>query len=366
MNSKTIKVLMVIGSLGDGGKERQLLLLLKTLIQNQKIETFLISMNAGGEREDEAQRYADHFVALKGKRGVNLLMPIRQLVRLIKQHKIDVIHTWGSGVWDLTGLIAGHHCHVPVVHNGIRSAPNHLNIYNQITRFGAYFADHAVANSFAGLESFKLLKRPQASVIHNGLDLTRFEGVDKVEKGQNICMVANFREAKDHKTAINAFANVNDQFPNAKLRLVGHDYGTLSACQEQARVLGLENHIEFITNCNQPEPIIGECQIGLLTTNADVHGEGISNALLECMALGRPVVASINGGNAEVVTDNENGFLVEPGKPELISEKLIDLLSNPEKARTMGKLAEMSVKENFSVQRMVKEYTNLYQKLGSK
>lgn len=360
MNTKNIKVLMIIGRLGDGGKERQLLLLLKTLIPNKNISTFLISMNSGGERETEASQLADYFEAMPGKRGVNFIKPLVKLVNLIKKHKIDVIHTWGSGVWDLIGLIAGRLCGVLVIHNGIQSAPNQLNIYDQITRFGALFADVVIANSLAGLQSFKLAYLNKSRVIHNGLELSRFENIERIKEGQNICMVANFRKEKDHKTAVLGFANITKQFPNANLHLIGHDYGTLSSCQKLVQDLNLENNIKFITNCISPELIIGKCQIGLLAT----HGEGISNALLECMVLTKPVIVSNNGGNPEVVIDGKTGFLVEPESPEMISEKLVFLLSKPDLAKTMGQNAEKSVKESFLVSRMVQEFTRLYRELS--
>jgi glycosyltransferase involved in cell wall biosynthesis len=360
MSEKPINVMMIIGGLGDGGKERQLLLLLKALKQNKDVSTFLFVLNSGGERETEARQVADNIFVLPGKRGINLIKPVLEMVKLIKQNNINLIHTWGSGLWDLMGLVAGRLSSIPVIHNGIRSAPARLNFYNWLTRIGAFFADVAVANSYAGLRAFKLLNHPKYRVIHNGLDLSRFEGVQIIEEGQNLCMVANFHQGKDHKTLILAMPEILNHFPNTKLFLIGHDYGNLTSIQKIANDLQITKNVIFVTNCTQPEPIISKCQIGILAT----YSEGISNALLEYMALSKPVVASKNYGNMEVIVENVTGFLVAPRNPDLISEKVNYLLQNPDIAKKMGRQGKDVVQERFSLSKMEKEYLDLYQEVA--
>jgi glycosyltransferase involved in cell wall biosynthesis len=288
-------------------------------------------------------------------------MPLRKVIQQIKQDDIHIIHTWGSGLWDLVGLIAGRIMRIPVIHNGIRSAPGHLNIYNRLTQISARFADAAVANSAAGLKAFKLENRQKSRVIYNGLDTSRFEDINIINQGNNLCMVANFSGAKDQKSLILAMPQILAIFADSRLVLVGHDYGTLGSCMRLVRELKIENYVEFITDCSRPEPIIGKCQIGVLATNQATHGEGISNAILECMALGKPVVASENGGNPEVVIDNRTGFLVPPGNPQAISEKLIYLLKNPEIAINMGQQGKSFVNGRFSLAKMEENYIRLYQ-----
>jgi glycosyltransferase involved in cell wall biosynthesis len=364
MNLEQIRVMMIIGRMGDGGKERQLLLLLKTLKQHQEIFTILMVMNAGGEREMEASQFADKLVVLSGRSKIDLISPVIKLCKLIKNENIGLIHTWGSGIWDLIGLIGGRLCHIPVLHNGIRSAPDQMNIYNHVTRISARFADAAVANSKAGLTAFDLTDHPHAKVIYNGLDPSRFEGVRIVDEGQNLCMVANFREGKDHHCLILAMPEILKRFPQASLTLVGHDYGTLIETQNLVNKLQISKNVGFVTDCTRPEPIIGKSQIGILATNVSAHGEGIYNALLEYMALSKPVIATDNGGNPEVVFDNGTGFLVPPGSHEAISEKVIYLLEKPSIAKEMGKRGKSSVNERFSLEKMEKDYIELYSALS--
>jgi len=358
--NQPVKVLMVIGSLGDGGKERQLLLLLKLFRKRPDIYTCLVVMNAGGERQNEAVDVVDELIVLQGRAKIDLISPLIKLIRLIKNNQINIIQTWGSGVWDLMGLLAGRVCRISVLHNGIRSAPSQLNIYNQITRLTARFADTVVSNSRAGLEAFGMLNHPNSCVIYNGLDPSRFEDIKTEGKGHTLCMVANFREEKDHKSILLAMPDILQRFPGTKLNLVGHDYGTLSLIEKLIDDLQIAKHVQLITDCKQPEPIIGASQIGILASNATYKGEGTSNALLEYMALSKPVIASNSGGNPEVVNGNITGFLIPPGFSEAISEKVIYLFENPEEAQKMGDRGKERVKERFSLERMEKDYMDLY------
>jgi len=356
--------MMTIGFLGDGGKERQLLLLLNTLKKHEDIFTCLVVMNPGGERKNEFVQVANELVVLDDRKTLDFIKPILKLTHLIKYHQIDIIHTWGSGIWDLIGLIAGRMCHIPVLHYGIQSAPNRLNIYNQLTRVSALFADVSVANSEAGLKSFKMTNRPKSEVIYNGLETSRFEGIELNDNGRNLCMVANFQQRKDHKSLVLAMPEILNYFPETRLILVGHDYGTLDEINDLVNELEISQNVTIITDCIHPEPIIGDSQIGILATNDAFHGEGISNSILEYMALSRPVIASRNGGCPEVVIENVTGFLVQPGSPKAISEKVIYLLENPTIAQKMGSNGKIFVNERFSLEKLENDFINLYQKLS--
>src|SRR5439155_1433457 len=69
------------------------------------------------------------------------------------------------------------------------------------------------------------------------------------------------------------------------------------------------------------------------------HAEGMSNALLEAMALGRPAVATAVGGNPDVVRDGVTGRLVPPGQPPALAAALAELLAEPARAVTLGAAA---------------------------
>jgi glycosyltransferase involved in cell wall biosynthesis len=93
--------------------------------------------------------------------------------------------------------------------------------------------------------------------------------------------------------------------------------------------------------------------------------EGISNSILEYMALGKPVVATTGGGTLEIVDDNKTGFLIGPVDPIEFSEKIELLLNNDTLRTAMGEAGKNRVHANFSIDRMVQQFVLNYEKLTS-
>ena len=94
--------------------------------------------------------------------------------------------------------------------------------------------------------------------------------------------------------------------------------------------------------------------------------ESIPAVIVEAMAMKRPVVASNVGGVPEAVVDGETGFLVPPKDPQAIAEKVIFLLKNPQIAKEMGEKGYQKVKENFTQERLARNYEKLYEELIKK
>ena len=95
------------------------------------------------------------------------------------------------------------------------------------------------------------------------------------------------------------------------------------------------------------------------------HSEGLSNTLLEAMAMARPVVATAVGGNLDVVRVGENGRLVPPHDPEALAASLLALIEAPEEARRLGEAARRYVAAEFPLSRMVDRHEELYRSLLS-
>lgn len=350
------KILMIVGSLGAGGKERQIIALLKGLKKSGVFSTYIAVLNPSGLREIEASYYADQVIPIKRISSFDLLTPLIHLVSFTKKEKIRLIHTWGSGIWDLSGLLVARSCHIPFLHGGIRSSPTNLNFSNYLSRLSALRADAIVANSQAGLAAFGVEKNPRAKVIYNGIDMVRFKGLDTYSGENNLCMVANFSDKKDHQSLVSALPLIINSFPDVELTLVGHDAGTLDQVRSSALELGVLKYIEFETDTLKPESFIAKSRIGILAT----HGEGTSNALLEYMALSKPVIVSDNGGNREVVINGVNGYLIEAGSPRAISDHVIRLLEDKALAKQMGRAGRDLVLKKYNIQSMVDAFEELY------
>ena len=93
------------------------------------------------------------------------------------------------------------------------------------------------------------------------------------------------------------------------------------------------------------------------------RSEGFSNAIIEAMAASLPVVATNVGGNAEAVEDGVSGFIVPPEDIAALSDAILRMLSNPAKAEEMGASGRERVKDNFTIDAMVHQITNVYASL---
>ena len=103
--------------------------------------------------------------------------------------------------------------------------------------------------------------------------------------------------------------------------------------------------------------------IGVLSTNAKVHAEGMSNSIMEYMVMEKPVIATDTGGNQELVDDGRTGYLVPPSSSSDMVNKMAKLLNNKELRLSMGQQGKRKVIEEFSTEKMVGQYFELYQSL---
>src|SRR5207245_1599828 len=95
------------------------------------------------------------------------------------------------------------------------------------------------------------------------------------------------------------------------------------------------------------------------------HDEGMSNAILEAMAMEKPVVATDVGGTCEVVRHGHSGLLVPPKDPQALALAIADILSQPMRAADMGRLGRRIVEERFSARAMVRQMEHLYGALAA-
>src|SRR4030095_15980704 len=119
---------------------------------------------------------------------------------------------------------------------------------------------------------------------------------------------------------------------------------------------GMET-IKFLGKRKNVEEIVATFDIGVLST----FTEGISNSVMEYMALKKPVVATDGGGMRELIVDGEPGFLVPPGNPAALATKIAYLLDHPDMARRMGEAGEARLQREFSITKMVEETVKFYE-----
>jgi len=354
-------ILIITDELYAGGRERQVVELLKGLRYQKKYKLVLALIDTGGGLQDEGVSLVDVFIPLKRYFRYDI-SPIFSLLWSVKGLSISVVHTfgWMSG---FIGLVTARRLNCPFINGGIRYAPPKLPWREKVSLWTMRFADIIVSNSQAGLRAYGLEPSPdtRVRVIYNGLDMKRFQGIAPAEYPKHtICMVANFSVNKDHKTLIRALPLIRAKIKDVQLIMIGRDLGTMEASQQLVAELGLDSCVYFITNSTEPQPYIAASQMGILTSNIMVHGEGSSNAILEYMAMGKPVIATDCGGNSEVIQNGVTGYIIPPASPKDLADRVIELFDDPIKAKAMGDTGRQRVIEHFSMERMILDYEKLY------
>lgn len=224
------------------------------------------------------------------------------------------------------------------------------------------FSDMIIANSQAGLKAYNAPGK-KSYVIYNGFDFKRLDNIQNkelIKKELNIRkefvvgMVATFSTSKDYRTYFDAACLLLEKRSDVIFIAIGTDTDSDNSKKlidkqyiEHFRLLGRKNNVESYINA---------MDICILST----YSEGISNAILEYMALGKPVVATAGGGTSELVIDKNTGFLVGRNDPKSLSEKIELLLSDPKLGTRMGGAGKMRVKQSFQLKEMTSKYYDFY------
>jgi glycosyltransferase involved in cell wall biosynthesis len=171
--------------------------------------------------------------------------------------------------------------------------------------------------------------------------------------------VARFAPQKNHDLLISAFAKGPASDPRAHLVLAGQ--GVLRA-QLQVRVnqLGLTNRVHFLGLRTDIPDVLGAADIFVL--GSDYEGNPLS--VIEAMAAGLPIVSTAVGGVPELLQNGKEGFIVQPGNADGLSEAMVTLLNDSNLRRMMGVAAAVRAKAKFDVSAMVRAYEQLYDEVA--
>jgi glycosyltransferase involved in cell wall biosynthesis len=349
------RILVVVDGLPLGGTERQIVELLRELRRRGRYAVALAVLDPGGALDSAAAAASTALVPVRRRVRVDPTV-VRALSSYARSHGVGAIHAvgWMSG---LAGFAAARAARIPIVNGAIRSAPQSLSWRDRISRWTASRSDAIVANSRVGLLAYGLAGHSRAHVIVNGIDVERLRAVDTTARVRpTICMVANFNQWKDHDTVIRALPTIRAAVPDVELVLVGHDRGTLAAIRRLIDELRVAGCVTVVDDCSIPEQHIAPSRIGLLAS----HVEGFSTAMLEYMALGKPVVASDTCGDlASLVREAGAGVIYRHRSSAELAQAVLALLRNPQLAQGMSESGRRQAAA-FTVERMVSAYEAVY------
>lgn len=198
---------------------------------------------------------------------------------------------------------------------------------------------------------------PPVTVIANGVDLARFAPTP-LPSAPVVAVVANLIAYKRHDRFLRAFARVARAVPDARAVLVGEG-PQRPELEWLVADLGLGDRVRFVGAADDVRPYVRDARVVALASD---H-EGLPNALLEAMAMGRPVVATAVGGVPELVRDGDDGRLSAP-EDAAFADALTAVLSSPADAERMG-IAARRRAEGYDWAAVVERTEALYRRVAA-
>jgi glycosyltransferase involved in cell wall biosynthesis/SAM-dependent methyltransferase len=176
--------------------------------------------------------------------------------------------------------------------------------------------------------------------------------------------VANINPQKGIVELVDAFAQVRSRHPEARLVLVGAEYGTHESYSAAVRSRLAKHELTegrdviFVGDRKDVEHQLAAMDVFALA--AEPHSEGITTAVLEGMAVGLPAVVTDVGGLREAIAHGRTGFLIAPGRTDSLAEALIRLLDEPELRARMGDEARQVAQAQFGAEASADAHVRAY------
>ena len=388
-----MRVTHIITRLVVGGAQENTLATIRGLRQKPDGELKLISGPSVGQegslektaREMFSNTSANDFTIIPELvRPVHPLrdfIALRKLEKLLREQKPDIVHTH-SGKAGILGRLAAKRAGVPVIIHHIHGpsfGPFQGAIANFIYTAAEKYAARVTDHFFCSAEAMTKLYltvgigRPEMFTrIFSGFDLKPFlNATNDLELRQQLGLeenhfvigkIARIFKLKGHADVVNAFSKFLPQVPHARLLFVG-DGSLRGEIENQIHALSLDGKVIF-TGLVPPGEVARH--VGIMDCVAHLsYREALSRALPQALAAGKPIVAYDFDGADEICRENETGFLIRTGDTKAAAEKLLLLARDPELRSKFGRAGTDFVRENFSVEKMVKAQYTVYQQLAA-
>jgi glycosyltransferase involved in cell wall biosynthesis len=377
-DSATGHILFVVGSLSVGGAEGQLAMLAKGLkARGWVIDVFLLE-KSGLLIEQLRQAgipIRDGGYSTLGSRirkMISVGLSQARLLGFVLWSRPDVVHGF-LPLTNFMGALAGRMAFVPLVITSKRALGRYQERdpeFKWLDSIANALSHVITANSRAVARDTQARDGYDISrivVIPNGLDFSRFDDArhrrnhTRSELGLSnadvaIAMVANLIPYKGHRELIEAFARVAANDRRLKLFLIGRDQGVLQGLVDDARRLGVSDRINLMGERGDVPTLLSAMDIGVMAS----HEEGFSNALLEKLAAGLPVVATDVGGNPEALEGMPGCILVRPLDVDDLARGLTAVIGELSADDRNRKIRQGRVRERYSVEAMIEAYERLY------
>jgi glycosyltransferase involved in cell wall biosynthesis len=382
---KKIKIARIITRMDLGGAQQAVLQLSRKL-DVCRFEQMVITGDGGLLlAELSAIQNIEHHVVPEMTRRIGPggtwddMRSVLRIRTILRRFKPDIVHTHTPkagivGRW--AAKLAGVRRIVHTYH-GFGFSPQHpawqKTFFVGLERATALITSQFVAvsdpNRVLG-QSYGIFLREECALIRSGVEFADFRapGTDKIQKkielgfdpsDKIVGVVASFTPAKALHLFLEAAVIIAKEIPGVRFLMVG-DGSLRPQLESQAERLGLRSALRMLGWRRDVPELVRTFDVFLLTS----LWEGLPRSLVEAFLSGVPAVASHVDGIGEVVQEGRNGFLVPAGNAEAMAAAVIRLLKDESLRQALGEQARLSV-DDFSVEKMLKDYSELYESISA-
>ncbi|HKM84436.1 MAG TPA: glycosyltransferase [Candidatus Acidoferrum sp.] len=366
-----LRIMHVLACLGHGGTEFGILKL-KEGLGSEYFEHRICTTRQFDSEFVEAHGLNELLFAAAGS-GKGLQFPILRLRKIFRQYQPHIVHTrnWGGLEAGLAARLAG----VPVVIHSehgyevgnLAGVPLRQRVFR---RFAYSIADQVVTVT-RELRDYHVqqgwTKPERIRVIHNGVDTRRYSpSVQSRELVRSelgipvqrlvVGSVGRLVPIKDYGTLLRAAECLAERKVDVHVLLVGKGSELESLSRQASESPLLKDRVTFAGASDRVPELLNGMDIFVLPS----LGEGMSNTLLEAMAVGLPLIATRVGGNLEVIGQEQADGLFTPGDIPALTERILRLATNAGMRSRLGAAGRKRAMETFSLEGMMHSYCDLY------
>lgn len=372
-----VKILFVIDGMEFGGGERVFTQVINGLPLD-KYELFL----ASGPQESFYQAIAKTTIQRYPVDFSNRFNPaiMFRLIKIINDHKIDIVHGQGARAEFFARLASGLFCRsryistiaMPVEGYGV--GPMKRQIYKSLDSFSEKFVDYFLVVSSV-LEQAMIrghgIPKEKVVKIYNGIETDHYKPHDQKAERRRVRQEYSVYDSeiligslgrlvwqKGFEYFLQSIPILIQDIPEARFMLVG-DGPLRQELEGQARSLGINDRLFFTGHRNDIKDMMAAMDIIVIPSLL----EGFPMITLEAMAMEKPIVTTAIDGIMEQITDGKEGLLIAPKSPMAIAQAVKRLVDDPGYACSLGINARAKIVRDFSVRKMIAETTNVYEKL---
>jgi glycosyltransferase involved in cell wall biosynthesis len=365
-----MNVVHILDNLDRGGAQKTLRLLVAGLSARGYRQHVICLNEKFNPQVLEALQQAGTSVEIIGRPRLYGLVGFWHIVRELRRRRPDVVHTklpWGDLIGRTAARLAGAG---PIVSTVTTRHVDKPRLQLVLDRMTVRWAERVVFVS-AEIIPFSVAHegvRPnQVQCIPNGIDPDNRDrtvaaaGLRRQYGGGAraiIGMVARLHPQKAHGDLLTAFARVASASRDVRLWLVG-DGPERGRLDSQVRRLGLEERVFFAGDRDDVLDWVAAMDVFVHPT----FFEGLPSAVLEAMVMAKPVIASPVDGIRGLMTPGVHGWLVKPGDIEGLAGAIRHVLDHPELAAQVARAGAERVRKEFSAERFVQAYDDLFQSL---